>query len=494
MGKVYLIGAGPGDEELITVKAVRALEKCTAVMYDRLANRSILRYLKEDCKVYYCGKEPGCHYKTQDEINDMLVSLAKEGHIVGRIKGGDPYVFGRGSEEASRLFDEGIKFEVIPGITSAISVLNYGGIPATHRKTAQSFHVFTGKSAGTLDINWSAAAKLNGTLIFLMGLDNIDTITENLIENGMDREKPCAVIMKGTTSKQQKVVGKLHNIKEKVVEAGFESPCIIVVGDVVAFNETLNWYEKKPLFGINVCITRSKEQSKVLRERLLDLGAGVLEINSIKIKNTASNLDGFINNLGDYDYIVLTSVNGVNIFFNHLIEKGIDIRSMRASFGAIGPATAMGIRERGIIPKIMGEKYAAEDLFEIMKSQVKKGDRVLLPRSGNARPYLYDALSEAGCMVDEAPIYEVVEGDKRDVSLLKDADIILFTSPSTVKNIISMAGIEKIKGKKCLAIGPITAKELEANDIKPYVCSEYTVDGALEKLMEIWRDEDVCKA
>jgi len=252
MSKVYLIGAGPGDEELMTFKAVRVLKKCTAVMYDRLAGGNVLKYLRDDCKVLYCGKEPGCHYKTQDEINEMLVSLAKEGHIVGRVKGGDPYVFGRGGEEALRLREENIDFEVIPGVTSAISVLSYAGIPATQRGLSQSFHVITGMSASSLKIDWSSISKVEGTLIFLMGLENIEFITEKLMEGGKAESTPCAVVMRGTTSKQRKVIGTLKNIAAKSREAALKSPCIIVVGEVVTLSESLNWYEKMPLFGTNV--------------------------------------------------------------------------------------------------------------------------------------------------------------------------------------------------------------------------------------------------
>ncbi len=485
MGKVYLIGAGPGDEQLLTLKAVSALGKCTAVMYDRLAGKGVLRHLNEKCEIYYCGKEPGCHYKTQDEINDMLVELVKKGHVVGRVKGGDPFVFGRGGEEILRLNEEGFDFEVIPGITSAISVLSYAGIPATHRKIAQSFHVFTGMSVDKLNIDWSAVAKLTGTLIFLMGLDNIEYITGKLISNGVKSDVPCAVVMRGTTSKQRKVVGTIQNIRDKVEQAGLKSPCIIVVGEVVNFHEEFSWFEKKPLFGINVCITRSKEQAGGIRETLLELGAEVTEINTIKIKNTSMNLDNYKDKLKDYNYIVLTSVNGVNVLFNRLKELKIDIRTIKAKLAAIGPATADALIERGIIPTIVSDEFVAEALFDKLKGEVKTRDSILLPRSKNARPFLYEALLGIGCNVDEVFTYEVVEGDILTDRPLDEVDIILFTSPSTVKNLIAMAGIESVSSKRCIAIGPITAAELTGNGIEFEMCDEYNIDGIVKKLLEI---------
>lgn len=485
MSKVYLIGAGPGDEELLTLKGKRVLEKCTAVMYDRLANDSLLKYLHKDCKIYYCGKEPGCHYKTQDEINDMLVKLAKEGHIVVRIKGGDPYIFGRGGEEALRLHDEGIEFEVIPGITSAISVLNYAGIPATHRGIAQSFHVFTGKSAEKLNINWEAAAKSNGTLIFLMGLESIETITSKLMENGKEKTCPCAVIRKGTTSKQKKVIGTLEDISIKVREAGFKSPCIIVIGEVVSLNEKLSWFEKKPLHGKNVCITRTKEQSKEIRERLLDLGAEVTEINSIVVKDTSENLKDYIDKLAEYDYITFTSVNGANSFFKYLRKIKYDIRKIKAVFAAIGKATADAIMDRGIVPEIIAEEFIAESLFEAMKKHIKAGDKILVPRSKQARPYLVEELKKFGCEVDEVFTYDVERGELFDTNSFEDVDVTVFTSPSTVKNLIEMVGIDKVKEKQVLAIGPITNKELMKNGINAVVCDEYSTDGIIKKLIEI---------
>ena len=485
MGKVYLMGVGPGDAELITLKAIRMLGKCTAVMYDRLANTSVLKYLKDDCKIYYCGKEPGCHYKTQQEINDMLVSLAKKDHVVGRIKGGDPYVFGRGGEEAIALIEKNIEFEVVSGITSPIAVLNYAGIPITHRGIAQSFHVFTAMSAEKLNIDWNAVAKLQGTMVFMMGFRNLGKIAESLISNGLDINTPCAVVMKGTTSKQKKVVGNLENIVAKVKEAEISSPCIIVVGEVVKFSQKFNWYEKKPLFGKNICITRSKEQSKELRENLSDLGAEVLEINSIGFKNTSYNLQPYKDKFTDYNFIALTSVNGVNIFFNYLNEIEFDIRKLKAKIAAIGPATANAIKDRGIIPEIVADHFVAESLFEKMKNYIKENDKVLIPRSKGSRPYLVEELRKSGCYVDEVFTYETICGKLRSESEIKDVDIIVFTSPSTVKNMITMVGIETIKSKLALAIGPITAKALSDIGIEAVICDVYSTRGVISKIVEM---------
>ncbi len=484
MGKVFLIGVGPGDQELITLKAVRALEKCTAILYDRLVNKAILRHLKEDCQIYYCGKEPDCHYQSQDEINDMLAELAQAGHIVGRIKGGDPFVFGRGGEEALRLYEEGISFEVIPGISSAISVLNYAGIPVTHRKMARSFHVFTGKSAENLELDWRTVAKLEGTLVFLMGLANLENITGNLVANGMDPRVPCAVIMNGTTAKQQKIVGPLGKIAELVRDAGFRPPSIIVVGEVVKFNEFFNWYERKPLFGLNICVVRSKEQTKGIRERLIDLGAGLTEINTIKIQDYSHRLDDYIGYLSQYDYIVLTSVNGAKLFFNRLKKLEYDLRKISAFFAAIGPATADAIKEKGIIPELVADSFVAEGLFDKMKGHLHPGDKILLPRSKKARPYLCDALRDSGCIVDEIHLYEVRPGDMLPEEGLRGVDIILFTSPSTVRNMIAMTGIEAVKNKRCIAIGPITQQELRDNGIRSEVCKLYTMQGMIDQLLE----------
>ena len=483
MGKVYLIGGGPGDESLITVKAIEVLERCTAVLYDRLAGEKYLKYLNETCEIYYCGKEPGAHSKTQEEINDLLVELAKKGHVIGRIKGGDPYVFGRGGEEALRLREEGIPFEIIPGVTSAIAVLSYAGIPITHRGIAQSFHVFTGMSVDKLNIHWESVGKLEGTLVFLMGLGNLDNIVEKLIGNGKSPDTPCAVIMRGTTSKQQKAIATLETISNEVLKRGFTSPCIIVVGEVVNLSSQLSWYEDKPLFGRNVCITRTKEQSSVLRKKLLNLGAEVTQIHTIEIKSEKNQLDGYTDKLGDYDFIVLTSVNAVKVFFDYLIENKIDIRQIKGTFAAIGPATLQAIQKYGIVPTILAKEFVAESLFEALQEHVGKGHKVLLPTSSGARDYLTQSLEQCGAYVDRVNIYSPQVG--KGYEDFENTDVVLFTSPSTVKNTIQIVGLEKVQEKVVVAIGPITQEELEGHGITPYLCETYTTDSMISKLVEL---------
>lgn len=486
--KAYIIGAGPGDEELLTLKAINALKKCTAVLYDRLVGNNILNYLNDDCEIYYCGKEPGCHYKTQEEINESIVRLAKKGHIVGRVKGGDPYVFGRGGEEVLALVEDNIPFEVIPGVTSPISVLNYAGIPITHRGLAQSFHIVTGMSARTLNVNWEALAKENGTLVFMMGLSNLETIVDKLLENGKDIETPCGVIMRGTTSKQRKVIGTLENICKKVREAKLESPCIIVVGEVVSLSDKLSWYERLPLFGANICLTRSKEQSKELKWKLKELGAEVTEINSIKIRETAKNLDKYITSIEKYDHIVLTSVNAVNVFFDYLIENKVDIRKIKAHFSVLGKATEKALRLRGIVPSAMAHSFTSEGLFEVLEDNIKEGEEVLIPCSSLSRSYLFENLDSLGAKCTRVNIYDTVCGSAKNPRAFKEVDMVLYTSPSTVKNMIDIVGLESLKEKASIAIGPITLKALSESGIEGKMCKNHCEDGFLNEIQDLWQE------
>lgn len=481
---VYLIGTGPGDEELLTLKAVKALKKCTAVLYDRLGAGNILNYLNEDCEIYYCGKEPGVHYKTQEEINETLVRLAKEGHTVGRIKGGDPFVFGRGGEEILSLLDAGIdEFEVIPGVTSPISVLSYAGIPVTHRGLAQDFHIVTGMSKGTLNVNYKALAKEDGTLIFMMGLGNLGNIVENLIKYGKPKDTKAAVVMKGTTSKQKSVTGTLENIEERVKEAGFVSPCIIVVGEVVQFSDKFNWYEKKPLYGHNICITRSKDQSYSLKEKLTSLGAQVTPIYSLKIVDKNSSLK--LVNLEDYKHIVLTSVNAVKGLFAFIKENKIDLRSIKADFYCVGSATTKALEEHYIVPKLTCKEFLASELISELKDIINVNERVLWPTSNLAKNTMKEELQSIGAIVDKVDIYDTVCGDLLDEKVFDDVDEVFYTSPSTVKNMIKMLGIEKIRSKKAISIGPVTSKELAKNNIDYLECKKHSEDGFIDEIIDL---------
>lgn len=481
---VYLIGTGPGDEELLTVKAVKALKKCTAVLYDRLGSNNILNYLNDDCEIYYCGKKPGSHYKTQEEINKKLIELVSRGHIVGRIKGGDPFVFGRGGEEILALLDANINdFEVIPGITSPISVLNYAGIPITHRKIAQSFHVITGMAQGELNVNFESLAKEKGTLVFMMGLANLKTICNKLISYGKKADTKVAVIMEGTTSKQKKVVGELNNIVKKVEEAKLKSPCIIVIGDVVQFNDKFNWYEKKSLFGVNICITRTKAQSVNLKNKLSELGATVTQISSIKIKDTTNNLDKC--KLSDYRYIILTSKNAVNHLFKYLIDNRIDIRDIKAKFCTIGKATAKALTEKGIIPFLTAKEFSSEAFINDLKPIIKEGDKVLYPTSKKAKNKIQEELENNKIIVDRVNIYDTICGTVKDKSVFDNVDIVFYTSPSTVTNMIKIFGIDKIKEKKAISIGPLTSKELDKNNILCETCTEHSEEGFLKQVEQL---------
>lgn len=485
MSKAYIIGTGPGDEELLTLKAVRALGECTAVLYDKLVSGNVLNYLNDECEVYYCGKVPGHHYKSQDEINEMIVDLAKKGHIVGRVKGGDPYVFGRGGEEVLALEENNIEFEVIPGVTSPIAVLNYAGIPITQRGIAQSFHVVTGMTAQDEKINWNALANEKGTLVFMMGLGNLPKIISNLTANGKDVKTPAAIVMRGTSSKQKKVVGTIENIEQIAIENNISSPCIIVFGDVVNLQSKLAWYDKKPLFGKNICITRSKEQAGNLKLRLKEMGAEVTEINSIRIESTKENLISYKDKIKDYDHILFTSVNTVNVFFDFLIESRFDLRDLKAKLYAVGCGTEKAMAKRGVLSFITSKEFTSKALFEEIKKEIKENEKVLLPCSNLTDDFLEENINELKSKIDRVNVYNNTIGKARNKKAFSDVDIVLYTSPSTVNNMVKMLGVDKLKSKKSIAIGPKTGKALESYDIGYIMCDEHSEEGFLKKIVEI---------
>lgn len=494
-GKVYLIGAGPGDIKLITVKGLECIQKADVIVYDRLANPRLLSYRRPDAELIYVGKSPERHTLTQEEINQVLVAEGLKGKIVARLKGGDPYVFGRGGEEGEELRKAGIAFEEVPGITSAISVPAYAGIPITHRDFTSTFTVITGHEEPgkeTSSINWSRLAQDPGTLVFLMGVGNLPQIVEKLIENGKDRETPIALIRWGTRPEQQVVTATLETIVEAVEKAGLKSPAIIIIGQVVTLRDTLRWFEDQPLFGKRILVTRSREQASVLSEKLENLGAEAWEYPTIKIKepDDLSALDKSVANAGMYNWIIFTSVNGVKAFFQRLRAQKLDIRSLKeAKICAIGPKTAETLEERGLLVDVMPEVFRAEAVLDALRGRIQSGDKILLPRADLARQVLVDSLQKLGAQVDEVVAYQTVLADAADTQLLLEKlqageiHVLTFTSSSTVTNFLQLLGEHRqlLQGILVACIGPITAETAKKNGLSVDICAEqYTIDGLVE--------------
>lgn len=493
-GKVYLVGAGPGDTKLMTLKGLECIKKSDVIIYDRLANDEFLKEAKEDCEFIYVGKKSSNHILPQDMINEVIAQKALEGKTVTRLKGGDPYVFGRGGEEAEVLYDQGIDFEIVPGITSAIGGLCYAGIPITHRDYASSFHVITGhlREDEDKEINWNALANCKGILVFLMGIGNLKHISDRLIEEGRDPKTPVAFVSWATRYNQRTVVTDLENAYEVAQEKKVKAPSLIVVGDVVKVRDKLNFFEKRALFGKKVVVTRARKQSSDLSEKINSLGGKAVELPVIKIeKNDDTELRKEIENLRDYTHIVFTSRNGVELFFETLDDMGLD---SRVFFGvkvcSIGAGTSEELMKRGIKADIVPERFVAESLFEEMKKTVKSSDRILIPRSENAREFLADRLNEI-CEVTEVFSYKTVIDEKsREIAedvLKSDVDYVTFTSSSTVKNLVEIAGEnykELLEGKKLVSIGPITSRTIEEFGLEVYKEAEVsTIQGVMDVLI-----------
>ena len=494
-GKVYLVGAGPGDYKLITLKGLECIKKADVIVYDNLVNKNLIKEARNSCEFIYVGKQSKNHTKTQDEINEIITENAKGGKVVTRLKGGDPYVFGRGGEEGEFLRERGIEFEVVPGITSAIGGLCYAGIPITHRDFASSFHVITGHLKDEdEELDWKNLASLQGTLVFLMGVSNLQNICENLIREGKDKSTPAAIINWATTPKQKVVVGNLENIYSKAISENIKPPSLIVVGGVVGLRESLNFFEEKPLFGRNVVVTRARAQSSSLVEKISELGGNTIEFPTIKIEEITPNeeLDREIENLEKYTYLIFTSENGVEISFKRLFELNFDSRKLcNLKVVAIGPATFNAIRKHGIIPDIMPERFVGEAVVEELKKTLTKEDKILMPRASAARDYLFEELSKI-CEVVECKTYRTVkgEGDREEILELLEKDkidYITFTSSSTVKNFIEIIGKEslsKLSNVKLISIGPITSKTIGDFGLRVHKeAEEYTIDGVVKAIV-----------
>ncbi|MCH7483681.1 MAG: uroporphyrinogen-III C-methyltransferase [Chloroflexi bacterium] len=508
-GVVYLVGAGPGDPGLITVAGLDRIREADVIVYDRLISDRLLDHARGGAELIYVGKIPG-HVSgatgashDQDAINQTLVDKALEGRCVVRLKGGDPFVFGRGGEEAEALRAAGIPFEVVPGVTSAVAVPAYAGIPVTHRGVAASFAVITGhEDPGKLEsaIDWPHLATAADTLVFLMGVKNLPDIVANLVANGRPETTPVAVIRWGTTPEQSTVTGMLADIAERVAEAGLTPPAITVVGEVVRLRETLSWFEDRPLFGKHVLITRTRRQASKLARLLAAQGAIPVELPAIEIEPVAdtSPLSAAIDRLrdGGYAWCGFTSANAVELTFEHLAERGLDARSFGGTrVFAIGPATADALRSHGITADVVPDEYVAEAVVEAMRTHVSEGDAVLLPRAESARTELVTGLEALGATVDEIAVYRAAVPSEPDPEVLTAfregrIDIVTFTSSSTVRNLLAILGSDAavLSGESrplIACIGPITAETARENGLTVDVmASEYTVEGLVKALVD----------
>jgi len=496
--KVYLIGAGPGDPGLLTVKGKAIIEKADVIIYDALANDALLSHAKHDAECIYVGKIAGQHALPQDQINDLIIAKAKEGKIVARLKGGDPYIFGRGGEEAEELIKAGIYFEEIPGISSTIAGPAYAGIPLTHRDFSSSVTLITGHENPDKPNsvhNWDALAKSASTLVFVMGMKNLSKISQNLIDNGMDKNTPAALIYWGTTPKHRSLISTIKLLPAKAIEQKFTNPSIIVVGNVVTLHNKLNWFEQKPLLGKSIVVTRAREQASGLAHMLTELGAEVIQFPTIKIEALSdyTQIDTCIQNLKDYHCVIFTSVNGVKYFWKRLDIQNLDSRALhKIQIVAIGPATAEILATKGIKADFIPERYVAESIVQGMLSLGVKGKRILLPRALVARDVLPNELRAAGAIIDVVPVYETVpalHNKDKVLALLEQnqIDCITFGSSSTVENFlkaIPSSILKKYPQVKLAAIGPVTAATLTSNDLPCHIQpDEYTIP-ALVKILK----------
>jgi uroporphyrinogen III methyltransferase/synthase len=476
-GKVYLVGAGPGDPKLLTLRGKECLEQADVVLYDYLANSAVLSHAPDRAERMYVGRRGKGKYPAQDEINRVLIERAREGKEVVRLKGGDPFVFGRGGEEAEVLASAGIEFEVVPGVTAAVAAPAYAGIPVTHRTLASTMTIVTGHEdpvKPTTGLEWPKLATSHGTLVFLMGMKNLPAIVTNLMAEGRASTTPVAIIRWGTRASQQTVVGTLTDIVGKAEAAKMEPPTVIVVGEVVRLRSQLNWFEQRPLFGKRVFITRAKEQAVELIAMLAAYGAEPVEAPTIRIVPPAdwAPVDKAIGAIGSYDWVIFTSMNGVARFMTRLCASGLDARCLAGRrLCCIGPRTAKELEKFGVKADAIPVDYQAEGILVTLERQDLKKARVLIPRAEVARELLPDELRARGAHVEVVPVYRTLvpskDGDGWRRQLVdRQIHVVTFTSSSTVRNFVEMLGGADVvkallKSVVIACIGPITAKTVE---------------------------------
>ena len=480
---VYLVGGGPGDPGLLTVRGAEVLGRADVVVYDRLVHPSLVDLAPQHAERVYVGKAPGRAEIEQADINALLVEHGRAGRAVVRLKGGDPFVFGRGGEEAEALAAAGVPFEVVPGITSAIGAPAYAGIPVTHRGTSTHFTVVTGHedpAKGSADVDWEALSKAGGTLVILMGAGRVGDIAARLVAGGRSPETPVAAVRNGTRADQHTVRATLATI----ADAGVRAPAAIVVGEVAGLD--LAWFETRPLFGRSVVVTRAREQASELRHRLESLGAEVIELPAIAIEPLAFDVP----DLSRYAWLVFTSANGVAAFFDRgLAPAGLDARALAGlRIAAIGPGTASALGGRGLRTDLVPERFVAESLLEAFPPPAAGGERVLLARAEHARDVLPAGLSERGYVVDVLAVYRTVtathDSDALDRVRRGNVDALTFTSSSTVTNLCDLLGDVPAPQPLVVSIGPVTSKTALERGLRVDIeASEHTIDGLVDALL-----------
>ena len=492
-GCCHLVGAGPGDPGLFTLLGKAYLSKAQVVIYDHLCSSELLRFAPQSAERIYAGKQAGKKTLSQEAINQLLVEKAKNGLCVVRLKGGDPFLFGRGGEEAEALAEAGIDFDIVPGVSSAIAGPAYAGIPVTHRNYNAYLTIFTGhEDSNKLSpkLDYAAMANTNGTQIMLMGMSRLEIVVKELLTHGMQKNTPVALIRWATTGRQQTLCGSLENIARQVRDTGFSAPAIAVFGEVVQLRKKLNWFESRPLFGKRIAVTRSLQQASRLLQLLRDLGADAFELPTIRIE-PPKDQKAFYQLVADshkYDWLVFTSPNGVDAFFQGFFKIYEDVRAIGGvRIAAIGPATAARIRSHHLQVDLMPTQYVAEAIAQDLQKEISVENlRILLARSENARPFLSEELTRLGAIVDEAIAYRTIPESDKYIGIQRfreeGADVVTFTSSSTVANFFALQLTPSVKFRTA-SIGPITSRTLTRLGFPVDIeASNYTIPGLVEAI------------
>ncbi len=476
--KVYLIGGGPGDPDLITWKGRKILATADAILYDHLAPEALLDLAPKHAERIYVGKKKSVHAFSQEEICAMMIDRARRGLCVVRLKGGDPFIFGRGGEEIEALAEAGIPYEIVPGVTSPLGIAAYTGVPLTHRDHTKLVTFVTGHDAAAID--WSKTGQTE-TLVIFMGIHFIRQITSEIMKFGRSGDTPAMCVRWGTRPDQQTIVGTLATIADQIEQADMKPPATVIVGEVVQLHERLAWFERLPLFNRRICVTRAREQAAELTEKLRALGADAIEFPVIELQPPADTapLDHAIENLSGYDWLIFTSVNGVRYFMERLDASARDLRGLRAHICAIGPATRRAVEALHLKVDLMPAEYVAESLVLAFSTTDLLNKKILIPRAAVARDLIPVELRKLGAEVDVVEAYRNVipaETAKRPPKL----DWITFTSSSTVTNYVQIAGLESLDGVRVASIGPVTSETARSLGVKVDVeANPYTIDGLI---------------